>query len=110
MLTLYENLVNELKMIKLRGHHLLCLQFFEGRGYDKKFIENLKNILKRLNRGEKIKIVKGKDDICSACSYSSNNERCRLYKRIEEKDKIVLRIFNLNAGEEISWDKVIQRF
>ena len=28
-------------MIKLRPHHLLCIEFFEGKGYDTKHIENM---------------------------------------------------------------------
>jgi hypothetical protein len=36
--------------MKLRGHHLICLQFFKGEGYSKIFVENAKQIVE--NWGE----------------------------------------------------------
>lgn len=35
--------------IYLRGHHLLCLQGYQGYGYDKKFKKNMDNIFHQLN-------------------------------------------------------------
>ncbi len=34
-------------MLYLRGHHLICLHFFPGYGYDASFVESLRNVLKR---------------------------------------------------------------
>ena len=31
-------------MIKLRYHHLLCINYFKGYGYDEDFINNMKKI------------------------------------------------------------------
>jgi hypothetical protein len=35
---------NENEVIKLRVHHLLCLQGYQGYGYDECFKKNLENI------------------------------------------------------------------
>ncbi len=96
-------------MIKLRGHHLLCLQFFEGKGYDEQFVENVKKILQRMNKGERVKLVEGKDDICNSCP-NWNNGKCMLDEKIEEKDKKVLKIFGFTVGEELLWNRVVQKF
>jgi hypothetical protein len=54
-------------MIRLRGHHLICLNYYRGEGYDRVFIENLEDIMRRANQGEKIEVVAGADDICRVC-------------------------------------------
>lgn len=32
-------------MSSLRGHHLICLHFFKGEGYDAAFVENLARVI-----------------------------------------------------------------
>lgn len=50
--------------IRLRGHHLLCLLTYKGRGYTPDFTLNFNRIVRRLSRGESAVIVEGADDIC----------------------------------------------
>ena len=52
----------------LRGHHLLCLQGFQGYGYDEAFVENMSEI-NRLRKLENtvISLTDNADDICKAC-------------------------------------------
>ncbi|WP_081157975.1 DUF1284 domain-containing protein [Ensifer aridi] len=52
-------------MVRLRGHHLLCLLTFVGEGYTPSFTRNYRRIAERLSAGEAIEIVDGPDDICS---------------------------------------------
>lgn len=52
-------------MIRLRGHHLLCMLTFVGEGYDPAFTDNYRQIAKRLSAGEDILFVAGPDDICA---------------------------------------------
>ncbi|MEG1528022.1 MAG: DUF1284 domain-containing protein [Clostridia bacterium] len=54
-------------MIFLRPHHLLCLQFFVGKGYDQQFTLNTATVLKKLQSGEEFTLVMGKDNLCSCC-------------------------------------------
>ena len=72
--------------LKLRGHHLLCLQGFQGYGYDEDFVENMCEI-NRLRKLEdtSIKVVNSPDDICKACPNLVDN------KCIDDKnnDKII---------------------
>lgn len=53
-------------MVKLRGHHLICLHFFKGEGYSKAFVENLREVVKRAEN-RTLEIVTGGDDVCAAC-------------------------------------------
>ncbi|MBE0467384.1 MAG: DUF1284 domain-containing protein [Candidatus Desulforudis sp.] len=54
-------------MVRLRGHHLICLRFYRGEGYSREFVENLEDVLRRAKEGEEIEVVEGADDICRAC-------------------------------------------
>ncbi|MDR0913178.1 MAG: DUF1284 domain-containing protein [Methanobrevibacter sp.] len=61
-------------VIKLRGHHILCIQGFQGYGYDENFTENLKKIVNSIENF-KIQIVNANDDVCEKCPYLKD-EKC----------------------------------
>ncbi|MFD1199683.1 DUF1284 domain-containing protein [Brucella gallinifaecis] len=50
--------------VRLRGHHLLCMLTYIGKGYSPAFVENYETIAGRLSDGEDIALVDGPDDIC----------------------------------------------
>lgn len=95
-----------LKLLKLRGHHLICLHLFRGEGYDPEFIENLMKILERAEAGEAIVVSKGADDVCKMCPYLE--ERTCLYDKdsdaeMREMDKTALKLLGLRTEDEIRW-------
>ena len=48
----------------LRGHHLLCLQGFQGYGYDEDFVKNMTEInFSRKQKDTLISITNENDDI-----------------------------------------------
>ncbi|WP_343312751.1 DUF1284 domain-containing protein [Brucella sp. BE17] len=51
--------------IRLRGHHLLCMLTYVGKGYSPAFVENYDTIADRLSKGEDILLIDGPDDICA---------------------------------------------
>ena len=53
-------------MVRLRAHHLICLHFYRGEGYDRDFIENLETVLKDASVNG-VLLVEGCDDVCRAC-------------------------------------------
>lgn len=50
----------------LRGHHLICLQFFRGEGYSATYVENLTRVIERTAESPAL-IVAGPDAVCAAC-------------------------------------------
>lgn len=50
--------------VRLRGHHLLCMLTYIGKGYSPAFVKNYDTIAGLLSRGDDIIIVNGPDDIC----------------------------------------------
>jgi len=86
----------------LRGHHLICLNFFRGEGYSEEFIENLYAVIKK----ENIEIVTGADDVCGKCPYLKEG-KCRSSDYTDEKihlqDREALRLLGFKPGMIVSW-------
>jgi hypothetical protein len=93
-------------VVRLRGHHLICLHFFLGEGYKPEFIENLKEVLKRAEAGEEIEIPAGADDICRECPYLKDT--ICLYDKnaedeIREMDRTATALLGLENKEKVKW-------
>lgn len=95
----------------LRGHHLICLYFFRGEGYDTTFVENLRQILVDIESSI-VDICEGGDDVCVMCPHLKDN-RC-LYSEhadedIKEMDRKALNLLNLSPGTKIGWQQIQER-
>ncbi len=95
-------------MPKLRGHHLICLHFFNGDGYDENFIKNLRDTLELVSK-EEITISSGTDDVCAGCSHLKEN-RCRYSenadKEILEMDKKALELLGNSYNDKLRWNEL----
>lgn len=87
------------KILKIRAHHLLCMQGFQGYGYSSDFVKNLANIVNiiRGNLDTEVLIVDSCDDICAACS-KNNNDICDNFCEIDFMDKNVLNKLEIESG------------
>lgn len=58
--------------VRIRAHHLLCMQGFQGLGYNKEFTENLTRIIEKTitNSSSFIKVIIGADCICECCPHN----------------------------------------
>lgn len=73
----------------IRPHHMLCLQFFEGKGYNDRFTENMSQVKTYLdNENPPVQIVQGADDICKGCPHR-RGDICKDEQVIREHDKRV---------------------
>ena len=89
--------------MKLRGHHLICLNFFKGEGYSEEFVEIIKRILKE----KEIEVVTGADDVCSKCPYLRGgfcDYKENAEKEIRELDKLACEL--LSPGSITSWNEI----
>src|ERR1035438_8790683 len=93
------------KISRLRGHHLICLHFFCGEGYDAEFIKNLKNVISAAEEGV-VEVQDGADDICKKCP-SLHLNRCTHTAQAEDEilvlDSRARRLLGLSPGQLISW-------
>jgi hypothetical protein len=92
----------------IRGHHLICLYFFNGDGYDEDFIENLRVTLRRAE-GEPVRVSSGADDICKSCLHLRGG-RCEQLdgaeRVIQRMDRKALELMGLSVGERVWWDRL----
>jgi hypothetical protein len=90
----------------LRGHHLICLHFFRGEGYDRRFIENLSSIVSEAEGGESVTVVEGPDDVCAACPYLKDGgcgHEGDSEGAIMAMDADALRLLDARMGDDVSW-------
>ena len=96
-------------MILLRGHHLVCLHFYNGEGYGPEFIDNLRRIKRKARAGEWIEVASGPDDICKLCPYLKAG-KC-LYTadadtEITEMDQAAVELLKVITGERVHWQNL----
>lgn len=95
-------------MLRLRGHHLLCLHGFRGRGYSLDFIENMQTIRDRLIESPElqVEVLISPDMICESCPNLSDNKCIGAGEgseaHISAKDAFVLSSLSLEAGAVVS--------
>ncbi len=98
-------------MPKLRGHHLICLHFFEGEGYDAGYVENLRGILKKAEVSP-VTIAPGNDDVCNKCPHG-RNDGCRYSEHsddeIREMDRKALDLLDTASGTEVFWKEIREK-
>jgi len=99
-------------VVKLRGHHLICLHFFKPEALGEAFASKVREALTRLERGEEALIVEGGDDVCVACPYFKDG-RCAYAEGAEEEvasmDGEALSLLGLQPGSKVSWSWIKQR-
>mgnify|MGYP001489649416 CR=1 FL=1 len=88
-------------ILKIRAHHLLCMQGFQGYGYSDKFVEHMGEVVKYIkdNAQDEIMIVDYCDNICLACK-NNINDVCTNYKNVNNMDKKLLHKLKLK-GEQV---------
>ncbi len=94
--------------MKLRAHHLLCLQTFVGEGYSDAFCANMAEQKRRAAEENRFVLADGCDDICQACP-ERRGKLCRSREKVSRYDAAVIARLGLCAGEELSWRAVSER-
>lgn len=81
---------------KIRPHHALCINFFEGKGYSSEFVANMTDIIEKLRENPVIEITTSHDVICRCCPCTDCHEKALDY------DMKVLDICGIS--EKITWE------
>ncbi|MDX5595356.1 DUF1284 domain-containing protein [Pseudovibrio sp. SPO723] len=99
--------------VELRGHHLLCMLTFVGKGYNPAFTANYVRIVERLNTGEDIRLVAGPDDICQCLIATEDEPHCfndsvneRDASAIEQVQKVLGRALPMGEAFSLSGPEI----
>lgn len=94
-------------ILKIRAHHLLCVQGFQGYGYSDKFVEHMGKIAKYIkeNPNAKIRIIDHCDNICEACK-NNINDVCNNRESVDNMDKRLLDKLKLNSEQVVTVSEV----
>ena len=89
----------------LRGHHLICLQFYRGQGYSDSFVANLDRVQRSAAETPAL-IVSGGDDVCAACPGLGSDGSCHDPHTGEAEalriDALALQLLDAAIGETLS--------
>lgn len=87
-------------MVKLRPHHLLCIQNYVGKGYNDEFISNMNTIIEKIKEENKVEIIFSLDNICWKCP-NKNNDECVTNDKVIEIDKKIVQCFGIEEKDYI---------
>jgi uncharacterized protein len=101
--------------MRIRGHTLLCLQGFRGKGYSQDFVDNLSQIHEILAAHPEIcvEVVDTPDAVCGACPHrqvsgcSLNGEQSE--EEMHKQDHHVLGLLGLEPGVRVHWSLILDR-
>ena len=90
--------------MKLRPHHILCIQKFTGHGYDAEFTAHMTSIVSTLfcTTDTEISVAEGCDELCASCPHN-NGGVCASLEKVAFMDRAVLDICGFSYGESIRW-------
>ena len=96
---------------KLRGHHLICLHFFNGKGYNREFTKNLRRVLEKSeNLGVEVSV--GADDVCMECPYM-RDKKCRSEdhsnQEIIEMDEFAMKLLKEASDSKLGWNALKEK-
>ena len=99
--------------MKLRGHNLLCIQGFVGKGYSDEFVANMTGVIADLSEDSRVTVVAEPDALCEACPHLRQSG-CSLHgpgteEGIRSQDRAVLQRLGIQGGETITWGETLNR-
>jgi hypothetical protein len=89
---------------RLRAHHLMCLNFFDGEGYSEAFVDNLRATLATAD-ADGIVLVEGADDVCAICTHLQDGV-CDDESEIERLDRLARSLMQTEPGAVLTRDEI----
>lgn len=96
------------KTIQLRPHHLLCIRFWQGKGYSPAFSQKMEQVIAALNRRVPVTINDGFDDLCSACP-NKKGSICESEEHVQTFDSKVREFCGIKQGDSSEWASLYER-
>lgn len=98
--------------MRIRAHHLLCMQGFQGYGYSKEFAEAMALVVDHTgsNPNLQLELTANCDEICSHCPHNVDYI-CKDFdadENIKRMDKTVLQKLGILEGSKIEAGRILE--
>lgn len=96
--------------MRMRPHHLLCTQGYEGKGYDRAFVEHMSMYVRRMRSDPsfRIRMTLSPDDLCAACPHLVDPEHCASDEKVRAFDRKVMEYFDLEEGKVYCYQDLVK--
>lgn len=95
--------------MRLRGHHLACIQGFTEHGYDPAFTKRLAELAAAWRAGAAVEVVEGTDDVCASCPWRAG-DACDRHPDADAsaraQDRAVMALLGLAPGDRTNFATV----
>ena len=88
--------------VVLRPHHLLCIRFFEDKGYSEEFTDNMYKTIEKLRAHDRVKISFSSDSLCAACP-NLRGGICETEEKVRRFDNKTASLLRLENGKIYSY-------
>jgi len=107
--------------MQIRAHHIFCIQGFIGEGYSEQFIENMENIIGKVDNSDPLlEITNAPDCICTACprlkiidSQSTNAKisliGCEVETEAKMLDRKVASSLGIDFGKHYRYSELLEK-
>ena len=98
-------------VIDLRAHHLVCMQYYVGKGYSALFTQNMDRVVAHLKlhaRQPLIQIVEGCDGLCRSCPHRREGA-CAKEMIVRAKDDAYVKALDVQMGQRYSYQLIADR-
>jgi hypothetical protein len=103
------NSENGSKCLKIRAHHLCCIQGFQGYGYSLVFVANLRSVISDIMAfpSRSLELISQCDVICASCpsKRECTAQESTASRRIRDMDLIVMEKLKIKEGTIMEADK-----
>jgi len=100
------------ELLKIRAHHLCCIQGFQGYGYSPAFVANMRAVISDLEAlpSRLLKLVTVCDAICISCpsKRECTIQESVLSRRIRQMDLVVLEKLRIDDGTVVKADEAFE--
>lgn len=94
-----------MRELRIRPHHLLCIGYFEGRGYSDSFSRSMAQIKELTMQNPKITVSCSADEVCRACPNRVESG-CRTQEKVMRYDREVLKLLEIEEGMHSDWNSL----
>lgn len=93
---------------RIRAHHGMCFSFFQGKGYNGAFTQNMQNMKEKLEQDPEVILLAETDDVCACCPGNrdgkcTENGTGQVSGKAEYYDRQVLALCGLKEGTKMRW-------